>query len=39
MTSAGFGERAEQSILPQTVNYKFRVENGKWVRDADSRAK
>jgi hypothetical protein len=39
MTSEGFGERAEQSILPQTVNYKFRVENGKWVRDADSRAK
>lgn len=39
MTAEGFGERAKQSIPAQTVKYKFRLENGKWVRDADSLGK
>lgn len=33
MTSENFGPQAEQSVPPQTVSYKFRLENQEWTRD------
>lgn len=32
MTPENFGEQAERSVPSQAVQYKFRLEDGKWVR-------